>query len=120
MAKTEIILQPMSEFAYNADINGYYAKFTNGLMIVTGKITQLSFNNQTMIEGEVDLPVEFTNAVYATVGSGSATSNNAYLFRAAVSPGTHSKIQWSLGSGTGEPITVNNRQLTWIAVGRWK
>lgn len=97
-----------------------YCKMPDGTLIQWRTVGQITFSNEAIKEGTFTLPVSFANNEYKIVGGAVSTSVNAYLLRVGVYPTSGNVVSYSIGSGTGEAISANNRGFTWIAVGRWK
>ena len=98
----------------------YWKKCGDGTLIQSGKITSISFNNEAFVEGTVTLPVSFDGSGYSVVANAASTSNNDYIMRVTCNASSGTVFAWTMGSGSGSAITVSNRQLNWIAFGRWQ
>lgn len=115
---TDTLLPECAIFGNNS--NGFYCKFADGTLIQWYRVTSLTFSAQTILEGEVTMPLAFIDTNYVVIGNGASSSNNAYVFRLGLNPSTTQKFSWTLGSGSGSAITINNRGFYWLAIGRWK
>ena len=115
---TDTLLPEAGEYGSNS--NGFYLKLADGTLIQWGRKTGLSFSNQTILEGTETLPLAFIATGYSLSGNGASSSNNSYVFRLGMNPSTTSTFGWTLASGSGSAITINNRGFYWVAIGRWK
>ena len=114
------IPQISNDTGYDSQTGIHWCKMPDGTLIQWGKLTGINFSNATMVEGEISLPVSYNGTGYSVTANAASTSNNDYIMRVACNASSANKFAWTMGSGSGSAITVNNRQINWIAVGRWK
>ena len=100
---------------------GGYCKLTDGTMIQWGRVSGIAFDNAASVSGTISLPYAYnTQNSYQVICTPVNTGDSRYAFRVAASPSGVDTINWTLYSGTNDAITVNSRQFSWIAIGRWK
>ena len=106
--------------AFNSS-GGGYCKLTDGTMIQWGRVSGIAFDNASSVSGTISLPYAYnTQNSYQVICTPVNTGDSRYAFRVAASPSGVDTINWTLYSGTNDAITVNSRQFSWIAIGRWK
>lgn len=95
-----------------------YCKMPDGTLIQWGNVTGISFSNQNMVSGEFTFDIPFFSSSEVKIFGTTAESGVAdYIFRVGISCSA-TKVNWTLVSPN--TISVNNRQFSWLAIGRWK
>lgn len=90
----------------------------DGTLIQWGYVTGISFSNQDMVSGNFTFDIPFVAQAEVKIFGTSAESSVAdYIFRVGMSCSA-TQANWTLASPN--TISVNNRQFSWLAVGRWK
>lgn len=110
---------PQYEFIVVTGV-GYAVKFNDGLLIQWGKVTGITFSNEALKTGTINLPVENLDTGFACFASCSSTSTTAYLFRTGMSANGADRANWAIATYDANPISITNRIINWVTIGRWK
>ena len=90
----------------------------DGTALAWGNVGQLTFSNESLKEGTINLPFSFVSGfAYVTPYN---TSNFALMLWAGASLQNGNQLEWSLATVSQAAISVANRGFTWLVVGRWK
>lgn len=102
------------------DSGAGYCRMPDGTLIQWGRAQGIAFNNVSNVEVEVSLPIDFIDTNYDVCVTPTTTGVINYIFRVGAFPSTINSFLFDLVSGDGAPITIANRSVSWLAIGRWK
>lgn len=95
-----------------------YCKMPDGTALAWGNKGQITFSNESLKDGTIDLPFTFVSGnAYATPYN---TSNFSLMLWVGISLQNGNQLEWSLATVSQAAISVTNRGFAWLVVGRWK
>lgn len=95
-----------------------YCKMPDGTALAWGNVGQITFSNELLKEGTINLPFSFVSGYAYAVPYN--TSNFALMLWVGASLQNRNQLAWSLATVSQEAISVTNRGFGWLVIGRWK